>query len=128
MTVNLLHTKVVPCSDFRYNQAKPELEKTLGARIVVIDYSDVKGLVSKLQDNNVHTLISCLGGISPTENEFALIAAAEEATSTKRYIPSVWGVKYPPETSWFPIAAAKLSYFEALDKTSLEWTVVSNGF
>lgn len=109
-------------------QAEEGLEKALGVRIVIVDYSDVDSLVLQLQENNVRTLISALGSRSPPENEFSLISAAEQSKTTQRYIPSVWGVKYRPQTSWFPLAAAKLPYFEALHKTSLKWTVVSNGF
>ena len=92
------------------------------------DYTDVASLVSLLQDNNIHTLISALSGRSPPEQELTLIEAAEKSAVTRRYIPSVWGVKYGPELSWFPIAAAKLKAFAALEKTNLEWTSISNGF
>ncbi len=69
-----------------------------------------------------------MGGRSPPEQEHALVQAAENSSVTKRYIPSVWGVKYRREHSWFSIAATKLEVFEALEKTQLEWTVISNGF
>ncbi|KAG7148145.1 Oxidoreductase BOA1 like protein [Verticillium longisporum] len=93
-------------------KADPELEKTLGARIMVTDYSNADELAKQLQDNNEH----------------ALIQAAHKSSTTTRYIPSVWGLKYTSEHSWFPITASKLTFFEALDKTQLEWTVVANGF
>ncbi|KAK3938952.1 hypothetical protein QBC46DRAFT_264241, partial [Diplogelasinospora grovesii] len=105
-----------------------ELEKTLGARIVDVDYSNVDSLVAQLQDNNVHTLVSTLGGRSPPEQEHALIQAADRSSVTQHYIPSVWGVKSRPEVSWSPVAAPKLAIFEALEKTQLEWTLVANGF
>lgn len=104
------------------------MEKALGARIVPVDYSNPDSVVTLLQDNNVHTLISALGGRSPPEQEHSLIQAADRSSVTKRYIPSVWGVKYTPDVSWFSIAATKLAAFEALEKTQLEWTVVANGF
>jgi hypothetical protein len=115
-------------SNLVLKQAEAGLEEILGVRIVAVDYSDVDSLVLQLQENNVHTLISSLSGRSPPENELSLISAAERSKTTGRYIPSVWGFKYSRQLSWFPIAAAKLPYFEALDKTSLKWTVVSNGF
>ncbi|WZH48424.1 NADP-bd_dom domain-containing protein [Fusarium acuminatum] len=109
-------------------KADPELEKALGARIQVVDYSDVDSIATLLEQNQVDTVISALGGRTPPEQEKGLIKAAAKSKTTKRYIPSVWGIKYRPEHSWFPIAAAKLSNFDALEKTDLEWTVVANGF
>ncbi|KAH7176171.1 hypothetical protein EDB81DRAFT_632928 [Dactylonectria macrodidyma] len=109
-------------------KADPGLGKTLGARILPVDYSDLDTLVAVLEDNRVDTLISALSARAPPDQEHSLIQAAERSTITKRYIPSVWGVKFLPEDSWFPIAATKLAIFDALEKTDLEWTVVSNGF
>ncbi|EEY16168.1 conserved hypothetical protein [Verticillium alfalfae VaMs.102] len=109
-------------------KADSELEKTLGARIIVADYSNADELAKQLQDNNVLTVVSALSSQAPLEQELALIQAAQKSSTTIRYIPSVWGIKYTSEHSWFPIAASKLAFFEALDKTQLEWTVVANGF
>ncbi|SPO01952.1 uncharacterized protein DNG_04625 [Cephalotrichum gorgonifer] len=106
----------------------PELEKTLGARILAVDYSNPDTIVALLEENRVDAVISALGGRSPPEQEHGLIQAAAKSTVTKRYIPSVWGVKYRLEDSWFPIAASKLAIFDALEGTDLEWTVVANGF
>ncbi|KAH7191678.1 hypothetical protein BKA60DRAFT_661603 [Fusarium oxysporum] len=109
-------------------KANPALEKELGARILPINYSDPDSIATLLEENHVDTVISALGGRTPPEQELGLIQAAAKSKATKRYIPSVWGIKYRPEHSWFPIAAAKLSLFGALEKTELEWTVVANGF
>ncbi|KAF5702545.1 isoflavone reductase like P3, partial [Fusarium globosum] len=89
-------------------KANLSLEKELGARILPIDYSNPDGITSLLEDNHVDVVIA--------------------AMTTKRYIPSVWGVKYRPEHSWFFNPAAKLSLFDALEKTDLEWTAVANVF
>lgn len=80
-----------------------------------------------LQDNNIDTVISALGGRTPPEQEINLIQAADKSVVTSRYIPSVFGNKYSPEHSWFPVAIGKLKLFDALEKTRLEWTAVSNG-
>ncbi|WKT54439.1 NmrA-like domain [Fusarium oxysporum f. sp. vasinfectum] len=109
-------------------KADSALEKELGARILPIDYSDPDSIAILLEDNHVDIVISALGGHTPPEQEYGLIRAAAKSKATKRYIPSVWGIKYRPEHSWFPIAAAKLSIFDALEKADLEWTVVANGF
>ncbi|CVL07439.1 uncharacterized protein FMAN_14361 [Fusarium mangiferae] len=102
--------------------------RELGARILPIDYSNPDGITSLLEDNHVDVVVAALSGHTPPELEIGLIQAAAKSKATKRYIPSVWGVKYRPEHSWFFNAAAKLSLFDALEKTDLEWTAVANGF
>ncbi|KAF4435999.1 Isoflavone reductase like P3 [Fusarium acutatum] len=109
-------------------KVNPSLEKELGVRIVAIDYSDPDSIATLLEENHVDVVIAALSGHTPPEQELNLIQAAAKSKVTKRYIPSVWGVKYRPEHSWFFNAAAKLSLFDALDKTDLEWTAVANGF
>ncbi|KAI1036154.1 hypothetical protein LB504_011382 [Fusarium proliferatum] len=104
------------------------LEKELGARILPIDYSNPDGITSLLEDNHVDVVVAALSGHTPSEQEIGLIQAAAKSKATRRYIPSVWGVKYRPEHSWFFNAAAKLSLSDALEKTDLEWTAVANGF
>ncbi|KAF5635005.1 isoflavone reductase like P3 [Fusarium tjaetaba] len=109
-------------------EVNPSLEKELGARILAIDYSDPNSIATLLEENNVEVVIAALSGHTPPEQELGLIQAAAKSKVTKRYIPSVWGIKYRPEQSWFFNAAAKLSLFEALEKTDLEWTAVANVF
>ncbi|PNP78585.1 hypothetical protein FNYG_08064 [Fusarium nygamai] len=109
-------------------KVNPSLEKELGARILAIDYSDPNSIATLLEENHVDVVITALSGHTPPEQELGLIQAAAKSKVTKRYIPSVWGIKYRPEQSWFFNAAAKLSLFDALDKTDLEWTAVANGF
>lgn len=65
--------------------------------MLAIDYSDVSTIVNTLQENKIDTLISTLGSMSGVDAELALIEAADKSTSTKRYIPSTWGIKYTPE-------------------------------
>ncbi|KAF5570881.1 isoflavone reductase like P3 [Fusarium pseudocircinatum] len=109
-------------------KVNPSLEKELGARILVIDYSDPNSISTLLEENHVDVVIAALSGHTPPEQELGLIQAAAKSKVTRRYIPSVWGIKYRPEDSWFFNAAAKLSLLDALDKTDLEWTAVANGF
>ncbi|KAF7551041.1 hypothetical protein G7Z17_g5312 [Cylindrodendrum hubeiense] len=108
-------------------KADEESEERLGARVIVTDYSKVDELVQLLETNNVHTVISALGPMS-LESEQALIQAADISASTKRFIASVWGIKYRPDQEWFPPAVPKLAAVTALEKTNLEWTTILNGF
>lgn len=39
-------------------------------------------------------MISTIEVIHGAESEHALIQAAEKSTTTKRYIPSTWGIEY----------------------------------
>ncbi|KNB16946.1 hypothetical protein FOXG_14949 [Fusarium oxysporum f. sp. lycopersici 4287] len=110
------------------HKANLALEKELGARILPIDYSDPNTIANLLEENHVDVVIAALGGRTPPEQEHGLIQAAAKSKATKRYIPSVWGVKWRPAYSWFFNAAVKLSLFDALEKTELEWTAVVNGF
>ncbi|RSL72557.1 hypothetical protein CEP53_001051 [Fusarium sp. AF-6] len=105
-----------------------ELEERLGARVIATDYETVDALVSILEENKVDTVISALGGLAPPDAEKALINAAEASSVTRRFIPSVFGVKYRPDQSWFPAAQAKLAAMAELEGTNLEWTIVCNGF
>jgi hypothetical protein len=53
--------------------------------------------VKVLETNSVHTVISGIGAAAPGEPEINLILAADKATSTKRFIPSVFGIRYEQE-------------------------------
>ncbi|KAK7421216.1 hypothetical protein QQX98_002346 [Neonectria punicea] len=109
----------------------PELEKTLGARIVPVDYSSVSSIVEVLEKNNVDTVVSAigLGGSAPPDAELPLIHAAEKSSVTKRFIASVFGATYKKEQASFYPASGKILSREELEKTtSLEWTTILNGF
>ncbi|KAH7231555.1 hypothetical protein B0J15DRAFT_574934 [Fusarium solani] len=109
-------------------KSNAELEALLDARVIATDYGSVDGLVSILEENKVDTVISALGGLAPPDAEKALIHAAEVSSVTRRFIPSVFGVKYRPDQAWFPAAQAKLAAISELEGTNLEWTIVCNGF
>ncbi|KFZ17630.1 hypothetical protein V502_04503 [Pseudogymnoascus sp. VKM F-4520 (FW-2644)] len=105
-----------------------ELEESLGTRVISADYSDVHSLVALFEQNKIHTVVSAMSGLASPESELALIRAANQSKTTKRFIPSVFGVKYRPDQAWFPAAATKVAAMAELEKTSLEWTIICNGF
>ncbi|KAI1140605.1 hypothetical protein F5Y05DRAFT_279416 [Hypoxylon sp. FL0543] len=109
----------------KYNK---ELEQELGTRLIAADYDDVAGLAKLLEVNNVETVISGLDGFSGGSSEINLIRAAELSSVTTRFIPSVWGCRFGPEKSSFPLAMAKIASEKELEKTSLEWTAVCVGY
>ncbi|KAI8649656.1 NmrA domain-containing protein [Fusarium keratoplasticum] len=109
-------------------KADPELERLLGARILVIDYSDTASLTRLFEDENVDTVLSALSVSTPLEYESNLIQAADKSKVTRRFIPSGFGAKYGPEQRFFALAAPKIAAEEALEKTQLQWTIICNGF
>lgn len=76
------------------DQKDPEKEQEMGCRILDVDYSSVEALATVLDANNVHTVVSTLNGINLGNAELNLIAAADRAKNTLRFIPSNWGVKF----------------------------------
>ncbi|KAF2846619.1 NAD(P)-binding protein [Plenodomus tracheiphilus IPT5] len=110
-------------------EASAEKSKEYGAEILAVDYSNADSIAKVLESNNIDTVISTLGSMIGPDPELALIQAANKSNSTKRYIPSMWGIDYTPEVAKaFPVANAKIAFVSALDATSLEYTVVMNGF
>ncbi|GJC77249.1 bifunctional pinoresinol-lariciresinol reductase [Colletotrichum liriopes] len=65
---------------------------------VAVDYSDVNSLVAVLEGHNVDTVISAVNNITgENQSELNLINAAEKSKTTKRFIPSYFGIPYLPE-------------------------------
>lgn len=112
-------------------KSSPELESQLGVPIVEVDYSNVESLTKALEQSGIEVVISTIAirGESEGTNQLNLINAAEKSPVTKRFIPSDFGVIYKPEhTKFLPFIQHKLDAAEALRKSSLEYTLVSNGF
>ncbi|KAF0316086.1 hypothetical protein GQ607_016695 [Colletotrichum asianum] len=101
-----------------------------GIRFVAVDYANVDSLVSVPQENSIEIVISAVNNITgENDAELNLIRAAERSSTTKRFIPSYFGVPYLPEQyETFPPAMAKKSALATLKSTSLEWTAVYNGY
>jgi hypothetical protein len=114
-----------------------------------VDYTKTDDLAATLQANSIEAVISTINSMDDVSAELSLIKAAEKSGSTKRYIPSIWGIKNNEESvmpcswdfgrtklnyeyriaSYFPIARAKLNVIAALEATSsLEYTTVYNGY
>lgn len=70
----------------------------MGVRILAANYDDVPALVKLLEDNNVELVISTLNAVGNARPETALIQAADTSSTTKRYIPSIWAIKYTEES------------------------------
>ncbi|KAL2127849.1 hypothetical protein VTI74DRAFT_10088 [Chaetomium olivicolor] len=107
-----------------------ELKETeIGTRILAVNYSDINALATALETSKVEVIISTIDVGQGAEAEHALIQAAAKSSVTKRYIPSIWGIKYTEQiTMYFPFAKVKIDIIEALEGTSLDYTSVLNGY
>ncbi|KAI1046251.1 hypothetical protein LB505_013038 [Fusarium chuoi] len=107
-----------------------EAKDAPGAKVIAVDYANADEVAATLEANNIETVISTINAMDDVSAELSLIKAAEKSASTKRYIPSIWGMKYTEEiASYFPIGGAKLNVLAALEATSsLEYTAVYNGY
>lgn len=78
-------------------KANPDLEKEVGASIIVVDYANVEATTKALEDNKVHTVISAINMMPPpgqVPQEIELIRAADASKTTKRIISSGWGIPH----------------------------------
>ncbi|KAL4876544.1 hypothetical protein BJY04DRAFT_231562 [Aspergillus karnatakaensis] len=110
-----------------FTRTIPEEPITKGAQYLAVDYSDVDSIVSVLEQHNIDTVISTTGGHGAPETEKNLIQAADKSAVTNRFIPSIFGMRYPVEHRSLPGAETNLIAIEALKTTSLQWTAVCNG-
>ncbi|KAL0938320.1 nmra-like family protein [Colletotrichum truncatum] len=115
-------------------KANPELEKQVGASILVLDYANVEATTKILEDNNVHTVISAINMMPPpgqVPQEIELIRAADASKTTKRIITSGWGVPHH-EGQINDLGSVphklKAQAFLKNETKDLEYAVVHNGF
>ncbi|KAJ0363757.1 hypothetical protein COL154_005325 [Colletotrichum chrysophilum] len=115
-------------------KANPDLEKEVGASIIVVDYANVEATTKSLEDNNVHTVISAINMMPPpgqVPQEIELIRAADASKTTKRIISSGWGIPHnESQTKELGSVPNKLKARAFLENETkdLEYAVVHNGF
>ncbi|EQB46795.1 hypothetical protein CGLO_14137 [Colletotrichum gloeosporioides Cg-14] len=115
-------------------KANTDLEKEVGASIIVVDYANVEATTKALEDNNVHTVISAINMMPPpgqVPQEIELIRAADASKTTKRIISSGWGIPHNEsqikELGSVPNKLKARAFLENETK-DLEYAVVHNGF
>ncbi|KAI0966378.1 NAD(P)-binding protein [Xylaria arbuscula] len=110
----------------------PELESSIGAKIIPVDYMNVEGTTKILEDNNIHTVISTMT-FRPQEGtipELQLVQAAEASKTTKRYVFNNWGAPIEDgDELKMSIQSFKVAALKALKQTqTLEYTSFYLGF
>ncbi|KAL1853934.1 hypothetical protein Daus18300_011676 [Diaporthe australafricana] len=111
--------------------ANPELEVETGISIITVDYSNVDALTKVLVDNKIDTVISTLFVTFDGSGQVNLVKAAEASQYTRRFVPSIWGIPYSRTQVGdigMDIGKSKLDAVEALQKTSLEYTLFYVGY
>ncbi|KAF6838358.1 nmra-like family protein [Colletotrichum plurivorum] len=115
-------------------KANPDLEKQVGASIIVVDYANVEATAKALEDNNVHTVVSAINMMPPpgqVPQEIELIRAADASKTTKRIISSGWGIPHHEgqinDLGSVPYKLNAQAFLKNETK-SLEHAVVHNGF
>ncbi|KAM6514468.1 hypothetical protein FSOLCH5_008708 [Fusarium solani] len=109
----------------------PALEAENGIPIIAIDYDDVDSITKVLEDNKIDTVISTLFVTFDGKPQVNLVHAAEASKQTRRFIPSIWGIPYSREQvgeRQMTIGQSKLDAVEALEKSSLEYTLFYVGY
>jgi hypothetical protein len=82
-----------------YHQADDEQAKALGVPLLLADYSNVESLAKVLESNNIGTVVSAVSVLddATSTSQLNLIEAAERSSSTKRFVPSEYGMRYTEE-------------------------------
>ncbi|KAK1448788.1 hypothetical protein CMEL01_08103 [Colletotrichum melonis] len=101
-----------------------------GAKIVLADYGNIEALSLLLERHNVETVISTIGFVGPeaAQSQLNLIAAADKAKPTHRFVPSEFSVWVSPDDTNAAVFGAWLDAIAALKKTGLTYTRVINGW
>ncbi|XEV04650.1 hypothetical protein FSHL1_009937 [Fusarium sambucinum] len=111
--------------------ANSALKAQIGIDILEVDYSNVEDLTQILVDNKVATIISTLFVTTDGSTQVNLVKAAEASQCTRRFIPSIWGIPYSRaqvSERNMDIGKAKLDAVEALERSSLEYTLFYVGY
>ncbi|KAF4540747.1 NmrA-like family protein [Lasiodiplodia theobromae] len=106
-----------------------KVESESGCEVIPVDYDNVENLTKVLIENKIDTVISTLFLTTTGAPQTNLIHASEASQYTRRFIPSIWGIPYTKDQlKNFPIGLAKLEALEALEKSSLEYTLFYVGY
>ncbi|KAL6411925.1 hypothetical protein AUP68_04305 [Ilyonectria robusta] len=74
-----------------------QAETEVGVPALAVDYTNIDSIREVLEKNNIHTVISCVNyeGDALAVAQLNLIKASTNSSTTKRFIPSTFGIAYP---------------------------------
>ncbi|KAI9155679.1 NAD(P)-binding protein [Paramyrothecium foliicola] len=102
-----------------------------GTKSLPVDYEDYTKTAKVLQNAKVDTLICAIGVVSSEANrsQLNLIQAANMSTTTNRFVIASFDMKHQRKhISTNPLARYTFEAIEALEKTSLQYTRIVNGW
>ncbi|PGH14143.1 hypothetical protein AJ79_03261 [Helicocarpus griseus UAMH5409] len=107
-----------------------EVSNRLKVPVFPVDYTNVGSLAKVLNENRIDIVISTVQATEDAGNsQLNLIEAAVQSQSTKRFIPSDFGVPFHDfQLSAYAPLQWKLKAHQRLKTSGLEYTLVSNGF
>ncbi|RIB05251.1 hypothetical protein C2G38_2007937 [Gigaspora rosea] len=111
---------------------KPESENknanllaSKGAEVIYVDYNDNNDLVKALKGTDV--IVSAINGTELVTSQRALLNAAK-VVGVKRFIPSEFGSDIKEITGEVhPFLKPKLEFFQELEKSGIEYTIIITG-
>ncbi|KAL4886190.1 hypothetical protein BJY04DRAFT_213723 [Aspergillus karnatakaensis] len=112
---------------------KPHFNNIAGVTQKVVDFTSTSSLLSALNESKATALLSTI--LTYDTDAFVtihknLISAAQQSTSVTRFIPSEYGVNvadYPDQPAFYWDTREPIRQI-LRQQTSLEWTIVSNGW
>ncbi|CAK7235896.1 hypothetical protein SBRCBS47491_009451 [Sporothrix bragantina] len=124
--VEVLRESLPQTTTFVLGRKTPEDEASKKS-FLAVDYADVTATSKTLADNKIGTIISAIGVQDPTSSasQVSLVEAAVQSGSVTRFVASDWGAEHAKDSYMYPFRHAAI---EALEKTSLQYTTVINGY
>ncbi|KAK7227570.1 hypothetical protein V2G26_015573 [Clonostachys chloroleuca] len=114
-----------------YVLSRSSREPSAGVKYLTVDYSSVASVQKALDEAQINTLVCAIGVVNEAANasQLRLIQAAASAEHTKRFIIASYDLLHKKEhIELNPLAKYTFQAVDELEKTSLEYTRIANGW